>query len=817
MKNTKRTTSLFIFLLIQIIFFVFGVDRAIAGEIMEIEKDNTYMVPLGTQDGAKTGDIVEVSRDGESIAQVRLMSALPDSSMAQVVSLLDSSGIQAQDKVELSDLEYSEILIEEAPIVTQEVVVPKAKKHESRSTAATSAYLDKQFRRTEVLLNRLDKEKAKLETRLEQKEIEIVGLKQEIKSFKTSYQDKVNDLSSKLRDSESSFNLLERQHIADLKRLEKEYEVVITRNKGTGEKLAADLRKLEVMFANVSKDKIEFGSELSTTKDELGNVARTAAQLEKTLASKDSSLLNSQDEVYRLREEILDKEQSWQGREDDLKREYLGVLSEQKKESQKKLKFEKGELQKQIESLNVQLDQFPDKIKTERRLLEETIVTLNTQLTSLRKSSKDDLEQLEKRWQYLLEVKKKEFDARLATQKAGLEKKLIDREDELIGKINELEAIIKDLNAASSKGLDSLSAKLGDEKAQKVAFKERSAELTDRLGQREREITRLEKNISSLQDRLALARDSLKDKADVVKKKYEQKLNQQKQETKALLVKQREADEKKKEDLEGQIVKLKSSADSRVDKLRVGMREKDAVIISLKNEKVKLLANFRDRDRQISDLKDSIAKAKEELAASNKEWQNRLDIVTQKEGLSSDLSQLTNALREKDASISSLKSENETLKKYLNRRDDDLDDLKYTVAGLKRDLGVEGASASGSFKPSLSSSEADYGKGITSESKLWYNEKEEFEQYYYTIREQIFDKLRNVDFSAYKGKISYVKVEFELYPSGLLKDAPRFYGTRDKKLKNILSRSFQQALPFPKFPESLNKSSQRFIIAVSFE
>lgn len=1216
MKNKKFVLFFKIFLSIGILSLSVHLDSeecsANTGEIVEIEKDKVYMVPLGAQDGANEGEAVEVSRDGDKIAQLILISVLGDSSMARVVNLFESGGILPTDLAELSGIDLSKEKKEF--FVSEELVLPKVTTYKAEDSGVTAASLGKQLRKTEALFASLEQDKSRLEKQLDQREIEIAALREELKSTKVSYEDKikstkesleekVSSLTSKLRESEVKVGLLDKQLQDEVKKLEKELEIVTSQKDDTEKKLGASIARLESMVATLSAEKSELLRETTQNKEELTKLKKSSSQLEESLSVRDVKLVNLEDETYMLKEELLVKEQKWQEREDDLKRDYLEVLDRQKSGAQKKLTFEKEQLRKQIDSLNDQLNnlkktsdekisslenkldekeseitnltrekldlantlgkrdneiasledslskvkdelyvtkasipdtvkvekkpleekidkltaeltsldrssedkieilnaeldsakkdyqekiaalekrakdditseakywqdrldtaknnsdqelkqqkeyyeaefayeqtksqdkidslgreitqlrresneeltaikakikekeseisslsqdkadlqlkltqkereaadskvkvltlnedisilknsipekiksveeplkkeieklksdlvyanedfqekmrvlqeqtkvdaqvrykeweaknealkqeyedkltkqeeqylsqvdslsnqlkqlknttsaeiselkdqikkeqtaisdlnkeksklekglekanksitdsedlayrtrkdfqdlksKFNQKVKTAKEPLEETIETLNSQLVSLKKKSEDDLMQLEKRWQDLLDAKQVEFDSELAEQLDMAKVKISENENRLLEKIGDLEEEFDQAKASYLKEIDALNARIREEQADKVAFKERSAELTDKLSQKEREISYLDKNIASLEEELALLKQSSSESLDTLQKEYEAKLIQQKQEADENLAFSQKRDKEKISTLERQIVQLEGATSSKTDKLELQIRENEAVISSLNKDKAKLIEDFRERDNEISGFKVQIAELKEDMAKSSQEWQKKLSIAISKESDDKELIQLTSTINEKDHRISSLTKENDALKNYLNQRDDELDGLKDTVASLRQELAQTGISGS---------QVSTYDNKFTSEQKAWYNENEDFERYYLTIREKIFDKLKKVDFSAYKGKVSYVKVEFELYPSGILKDSPRFYGTRDNRLKSLLNKCFQQALPFPEFPKSLNKSSQRFIIAISFE
>ncbi|MCK4882144.1 MAG: hypothetical protein KAS92_03875, partial [Candidatus Omnitrophica bacterium] len=107
---------------------------------------------------------------------------------------------------------------------------------------------------------------------------------------------------------------------------------------------------------------------------------------------------------------------------------------------------------------------------------------------------------------------------------------------------------------------------------------------------------------------------------------------------------------------------------------------------------------------------------------------------------------------------------------------------------------------------------------LAAEDQTWYDSQAVLrENYYVTIRAAILNKFKEFDFSDYEGKEGVVKIDFELLANGSPKKRPEFLGTKDPGLKNLLTRCFEDALPFPPFPEDLGRESQRFSLGISFK
>ena len=89
--------------------------------------------------------------------------------------------------------------------------------------------------------------------------------------------------------------------------------------------------------------------------------------------------------------------------------------------------------------------------------------------------------------------------------------------------------------------------------------------------------------------------------------------------------------------------------------------------------------------------------------------------------------------------------------------------------------------------------------------------------YYATVRRSILEKFREYDFSDFEDEEDIVKIDFELLSNGSPKGMPQFLGTENQELKDLLTRCFENATPFPPFPENLGKESQRFSLGISFK
>ncbi|MCK5180116.1 MAG: hypothetical protein KAR32_11350, partial [Candidatus Omnitrophica bacterium] len=78
MKNRRSPIFLgvILFFVVMILcpFNVLAENVVTVPGIIEVEENHLYMVPIGTDDGVSKGDTVEISRDGQKIADARLIS-----------------------------------------------------------------------------------------------------------------------------------------------------------------------------------------------------------------------------------------------------------------------------------------------------------------------------------------------------------------------------------------------------------------------------------------------------------------------------------------------------------------------------------------------------------------------------------------------------------------------------------------------------------------------------------------------------------------------------------------------------------------------
>ena len=78
-------------------------DGASSGTILTIEEERLYLLPLGEKDGAQKDTIVEIFRGEEKLAEGRLISVAPQSSLCQIIELLVSKKIEATDEARLKN------------------------------------------------------------------------------------------------------------------------------------------------------------------------------------------------------------------------------------------------------------------------------------------------------------------------------------------------------------------------------------------------------------------------------------------------------------------------------------------------------------------------------------------------------------------------------------------------------------------------------------------------------------------------------------------------------------------------------------------
>ncbi len=751
----------------------------------------------------------------------------------------------------------AEIVEIEETYSTREVAPPAPTKYDSRNNLSKTksgledslAQREKEISKLYNTIASLNEDIAYLKDSLPKKiqdvkkplENEIERLSAELVSVNNDYRERIReleqkasaDLSNKEQELQSQVVSLKQRYEVQLSQQKHDYEERLTsqqqrlqkeisslgdevldekkKNRSQLSDIKSQLKEKDALVRNLEKEKSRLEIE-SKRKD------KQIADLEKTISNLNQDMVNLKDsipgKIAAVRSPLDEKIERLSSESIALRKDsgsQVSALSIQLKEKDSKIKSfdkERADLENKLKKVNKSLSDSEDaifrirkdfqvvkskvdkKIKAAKAPLEQTIDNLSVHLISLKDASQADLIELEKRWQERFEVKQKNFYSDLASQLEVAQNRFNLKEDRLLERIDILEEELEELRKSSDREIRLLNDKFMEEQSQKVSFKEQSTDLAKRLEQREREIVYLDKNIASLGEELGFIRSSLSDKSEGIKKEYEKKISQQKKDLEQKLFQEQKQAKEQIADLNKQASQLKGTVDNQEDKVQVQLREKESIISTLNKDKSKLSSELKEKDKELTDLKIAMAKQKEDFSKGDQVG---------------DLIQLTSSLREKDARIQELKKENEDFKNYLNQRDDELASLKSQISSLKADTGYSAAAPS------------ELSNQLTSDEKMWHNEKKEFEEYYLIVRDQIFDRLKKVDFSEYKGKIDTIKVEFELYSSGMLKSTPKFYGTSDRKLKSILNRSFKQALPFPKFPQSLDKSSKRFIISISFE
>jgi len=689
--------------------------------------------------------------------------------------------------------------------------------------------------------NNLSKTKSGLEDSLAQREKEIERLRAELVSVNNDYRERIReleqkanaDLSNKEQELQSQVVSLKQRYEAQLSQQKHDYEEKLTsqqqrlqkeisnlgdevrdekgKNRNQLSDIKSQLKEKDTLVRNLEKEKSKLENESKRKDKQIADLKKTIADLNQDMASLKDSI---PDKIAAVRSPLDEKIERLSSESIALRKDsgsQVSAFNIQLKEKDSTIKSfdkEKADLENKLKKVNKSLSDSEDaifrirkdfqvvkskvdkKIKAAKAPLEQTIDNLNVHLVSLKDASQADLIELEKRWQERFKVKQKNFDSDLASQLEVAQNRFNLKEDRFLERIDTLEEELEELRKSSGRKIRLSNDKFMEEQSQKVSFKEQSTDLTKRLEQRERELVYLEKNIASLEEELGFIRSSQSDKSEGIKKEYEKKISQQKKDLEQKLFQEQKQAKKQIADLNKQVSQLKGTVDNQADKVQVQLREKESIIGTLNKDKSKLSNELKEKDKELTDLKIAMAKQKEDFS---------------KEDRSGDLIQLTSSLREKDARIQELKKENEAFKNYLNQRDDELASLESQISSLKADTEYSAAASS------------ELSNQLTSNQKVWHNEEKELEDYYLIVRDQIFDRLKKVDFSKHKGKVGTIKVEFELYSSGMLKSTPKFYGTSDRKLKSTLNRSFKQALPFPKFPQSFDKSSKRFIISISFE
>ena len=357
------------------------------------------------------------------------------------------------------------------------------------------------------------------------------------------------------------------------------------------------------------------------------------------------------------------------------------------------------------------------------------------------------------------------LDLALKEEESAAEIALLERkyQDQLSG-----------LKEGSSDQVDELALKVKKQQDLIESLESENSNLEFDLDQRERELARFRGEVDGLKKETKMTELSQSEKLRLSKQSLDAKI----EELSSRLAITKEKTTQEREELEERWkAKLEKTEEDYLQKIKLQRQSLEEQTAMLDN-KIGILKN--DRGDTIKEMQVELEDNQTLIRLLSKE---KYDLAT--------------SLEEKSRAIV--------------RLNEDIIDLKGNLETYKDMLPL-------ALSAGLDDMEKADSQVLATEEQTWYDSQTVLrENYYVTIRTAILNRFKEFDFSDYEGKEGVVKIDFELLANGSPKKRPEFLGTKDQGLKDLLTRCFEDALPFPPFPEDLGKESQRFSLGISFK
>lgn len=705
--------------------------------------------------------------------------------------------------------------------VSREAQIQSAKEPLEKKIESLTAEAFSLKKAHEDELNRIRAEsQATLTARLQEKEAQLQEQKRSVEeqtaSLQKDAQEKIAQLTAQMRDLEKNKD----SYIATL---------------------IAELKDKQVTINALNADKTALGTDLNRTTEELAGLKEEASVTRKEL----ELTKTAQAEALRLAKLPLEE------RIEGLNNELIFLT----KGYEEKILAQERQLRQEI-----LLKETDGKTK-----LDEAIAAHEAKLAQQGQSWEDQLNSRQ--------AKSYEEIARLKTQYEDLKSQTDRKVLTMVAELDEKQALIKNLEQGKSE----LAVEVDQNNKELLKLNQDLGSLTEELKNTrnvqaermqavksplEEEIKKLTGNLNALkkdhQMQLAAANEHAR-KELVAKEKQRQSEIAMDQEKSGieLAKKQQEIDALKNELAslnklkDGQAVSLEAVVKEKDNQIGVLRKEKSDLAFDLEQAKTQLnkvkeelaadRANVSEKIRLAKDpleketgsLNAKLASLKQEyeyktnrvsedfrrqMLESDRQWEARLakitdqyenEIIAQKGKLQAQFLEEQNVLREEITALS------DELMRLKDAKESEIFamqvDYEDRLAALKEESGKPTEPSSQGLSSSASPAAAP------AVSRASSTPQESSDSYYTMIRETILDNFRKFNFLDYRDKEDYVKIEFELFSNGSLKEQPQFFGARDEKLKELLYQHFMEALPFPPFPENIKKKSQRFTIVISFK
>jgi chromosome segregation ATPase len=632
-------------------------------------------------------------------------------------------------------------------------------------------------------------------------------------------------LAARQRDSQKQISLEQTQWETAFQTMKNEYEAKIVNQKKEMEEILID-RETKLTeeiskgneqaneFKNQTEKKMHaFAAELEEKRTLIESLNKEKQNMALKLEEKNQQIASFSHDAGRLTEEL----KSAKNIGAEKIRMIQNPLEAKIKELERKLASEQQGRGMEMANKEKEFVRVRDTLERDlaafRKMHEEKIVALKT-------DSKRELEDNEKKWQARLDSTVKEYERLLNIKTKGLE-------DQLDARQTDLKTTIAKTMEDSQRAL-----RLNNEQWQK-----RVSDVEEERGVREQElrakhaeeVSGLRKQITALENQVKTGDVQVSD----VLKGRDQRIEALTKEKDAMMF---ELEENRRQLLSAKegLVNLKASQSEMIRSATVPLESKiqslsyelaalkkeseNKVESSLGDAQMKIqererlwAAKFEDLKRRYEDELKAERRSLEEKLGKNKETlQAELDhlrdeFIKLKDDKDSELfslqvgyeDEIRAVKEESQQKINDLAQDlSETRVVYGDTEQLNNTDPVKTIKKVAGDISVAKAAVSVSRQPSPAL---------------------EPDGYFNLVRKMILDSIRDVDIMSYKSDEEYVKIEFELYADGSLKTAPQFLGTNNEDLKENLYQYFLKALPFPPFPETMKKRSQRFAIMISFK
>ncbi len=517
------------------------------------------------------------------------------------------------------------------------------------------------------------------------------------------------------------------------------------------------------------------------------------------------------------------------------------------------LKKETAGLKKELEVIT---GGQAEKIRLAKLPLEERIEALNKDLISLTKGYQEKLTSQERELRQSLTLEQtqlktqleeatRQYETKLAAQNTAWENKLNDHQAKLYEEAARLKTQYDDLKSQTDRKILTMVAQLDEKQTSIEALSREKAALTAKLDRANAELIQLNQQLGGLREELKNTTAKQAEKIQSTRAPLEEKIQNLNNAVETL----KKEHEIKTISLSKESLQTKDKLTADLNELKKQQEKESAARQGrediLRKEKNDLSLSLEQARKQLAKVKEDLAVVKasvqdnsrREILESDRQWEAKLEkikehyeaktqaqqqrweeqLLNSKDELQSEIAHLTDEFTrlkdDKDSQLFAMQVDYED--KLAGLKEDSqevIERLQKELSRTKDETGFqEPAQGSLALNPVSKSAAATAALPAPDNAPL------QWDDYYGVIREMILNNFKKSDFLAYQNHEDYVRIEFELFSNGSLKERPQFFGTTDERLKEILYQHFLEALPFPPFPGNIKKRAQRFTIIISFK